>query len=52
MELWELQAILDIELSKAEAERDYRLIEELKETVNVKDWAVPGDWKELYRCCQ
>ena len=37
MELWELQAILDIELSKAEAERDYRLIEELSQILGTTD---------------
>ncbi len=29
MELWELNAILDIEMAKAEADRDYQLIREL-----------------------
>lgn len=29
MELWELNAILDAELAKAEADRDYQLIREL-----------------------
>lgn len=36
MELWELQAILDIELEKAEGQRDYRLIAELAEILGVE----------------
>ena len=36
MELWELQAILDIELDKAEGQRDYRLIGELAEILGVE----------------
>ena len=36
MELWELQAILDTELEKAEADRDYRLIGELAEILGVE----------------
>ena len=36
MELWELQAILDIELQKAEGQRDHRLIAELVEILGVE----------------
>lgn len=36
MELWELQAILDIELQKTEGQRDYRLIAELAEILGVE----------------
>ena len=36
MELWELQAILDIELQKAEGQRDYRLIAELADILGVE----------------
>lgn len=36
MELWELQAILDIELEKVEGQRDYRLIEELAGLLGVE----------------
>ena len=36
MELWELQAILDIELEKVESQRDYRLIAELAEVLGVE----------------
>ena len=36
MELWELQAILEIELEKPEGERDYKLIEELAKILGVE----------------
>ncbi len=36
MELWELQAILDIELEKVEGQRDYRLIDELAGLLGVE----------------
>lgn len=36
MELWELQAILEIELEKPEEQRDYKLIEELAQVLGVE----------------
>ena len=36
MELWELQAIFDIEISKPEGQRDNRLILELAEILGVE----------------
>ena len=36
MELWELNAILDTEIAKAEADRDYQLIRELCQILGVE----------------
>ena len=36
MELWELNAILDTEMAKAEADRDYQLIGELCSILGVE----------------